>query len=474
MIHCHHFSPPPTADPWWQHTNLRDQKKAIERNFNFFHTMVDSEEDALTSVGAGNGGVTEKTMRMTTRTSSLDDNGSYCFENFPPSDSESASATRDMMLSRRYPQSKAKSLSMKFIKSLSGMCCDNCKKDPFTTAHSNENGEQENNDNHEYDSSVNGELYNLKALQKSLSTISPLVSAPMMLDVSGKEGTTESIIGEYMCFCRFYKVTYNAGILTTLRFSLPCLRVTGSFHDEDMLALVELLLRHGNGALKYISRLDFSIASKEGRHWRNPKLVGFTSHGALALAKALQTTKYIRQVFLQRHRIGPYGSAALFLACRSNPSIEALNLRRCRIGERGAFAFCEIIMGMDPKDRAGQFVTNKSESGLIDVDLSANRIGHQGTIAIEKALERRMAGGSCEPMYVNLEGNLVFPEVSQEFVDAFFLPDLPHLTFLELTDNEWNHARNRSTAQHVWWVSFVGSSSTRELHACHQLWDLHI
>jgi hypothetical protein len=339
---------------------------------------------------------------------------SFCFEDFPSDASDTAS--RDLMamsLHQRPPTTK--SLSMRFIKSLSGLCCENCKSDPFPK---DEHSKLEKDDSFDrtFDS-VNGDLYNLKALQKSLSTISPLVSAPMMLNPPTSSSsnnvvaTTETVIGEYMCFCRFYKVKYNAGILTTLRFSLPCLRVTGPFHDEDMLALVELLLRHGNGALKYISRLDFSIASKEGRHWRNTKLVGFTSHGALALAKALQTTKHVRQVFLQRHRIGPYGSAALFLACRTNPSIEVLNLRRCRIGERGAFAFCEIIMGMNPNHDDKKANKESIGHGLVDVDLSANRIGHQGTAAIEKALEKHMEDGSEERIYVNLEGNLVFPEV---------------------------------------------------------------
>ncbi|KAG7348396.1 hemolysin III family channel protein [Nitzschia inconspicua] len=388
--------------------------------------MVDSESEPLVGDGSDNNKTPASNENaMPSRSSNNGDDGaseSFCFENFPPTSdsSDAASATRDMMsmsLRRRPP--KTRSLSMRFIKSLSGLGCENCQSDPFhELGHSSKDkdGVSSNIGNETTDrtyDSVNGDLYNLKALQRSLSTISPLVSAPMMLSpptASNGVASTETIIGEYMCFCRFYKVTYNAGILTTLRFSLPCMRVTGPFHDEDMLALVEMLLRHGNGALKYISRLDFSIASKEGRHWRNTKLVGFTSHGALALAKALQTTKYVRQVFLPRHRVGPYGAAALFLACRTNPSIEVLNLRRCRIGERGAYAFCEIIMGMNPTD-GGSTDKEGTGHGLVDVDLSANRIGHQGTAAIEKALEKHLVDGNEESIYVNLEGNLVFPEI---------------------------------------------------------------
>jgi len=177
-----------------------------------------------------------------------------------------------------------------------------------------------------------------------------------------------------------------------------------------MLALVELLLRHGNDALKHISRLDFSIASKEGRHIHNKKLLGFTSHGALSLAKALQTTKYIREVFLPRHRIGPYGASVIFLACRQNKTIEDLNLRRCRIGERGALAFCELILDdMIHKTSKDKTAGRK----LFNVNLSANQIGHQGTVAIENLLKERMADDiekRCQ-IFINLDGNLVFPEI---------------------------------------------------------------
>lgn len=364
----------------------------------------------------------------------IDVGESFCFEDLPPTDSSAAAAaTRHMMamslLRRRRPPPKTKSLSMTFIRCLSGLGCEKCRTDPFIHTVDDKGSEESENKSsdkssnnksngdvdaadHTFDS-VNGDCYNLKALQKSLSTISPLVSAPMMLSPPSLDDiSTETILGEYMCFCRFYKVSYNAGVLTTLRFSLPCLRTTGPFHDEDMLALVEMLLRHGNGALKYISRLDFSIASKEGRHWRNTKVVGFTSHGALALAKALQTTQHVRQVFLPRHRVGPYGAAALFLACHNNPIIEVLNMRRCRVGERGAFAFCEIILGSNPNKNGDTIANNeKSGHGLVDVDLSANYIGHIGTSAIERALEKHLDDKQKESIYVNLEGNLVFPEV---------------------------------------------------------------
>lgn len=207
-----------------------------------------------------------------------------------------------------------------------------------------------------------------------------------------------------MCFCRFYRVNYNSGVLTAIRFSSPSIRPSGSFHDNDMLALVELLLRHCNGALKHVYRLDFSLASKEGRNIHNRKLLGFRSHGALALAKALQTTKYVREVILPRHRIGPYGASALFLCCSQNRTIVELNLRRCRIGERGALAFCELIL---------EDMNHNDLGGLINVDLSANQIGHEGTVAIENLLKERMNDSTEQrhQIFVNLDGNLVFPEI---------------------------------------------------------------
>lgn len=338
----------------------------------------------------------------------------------PPS---SVAETASTLASKR-----AKSLSMAFMKSLSGLCCDDCKTDPFNTH--DDTGHKNGSDHDEYGmpgTNVSGDLYNLQSLQGSLLTISPLVSGPMLLEnlesraLSGRTNTVERIIGDYICFCKFYQVQYNSGILTTLRFSLPCLRVSGPFHDTDMLALVELLLRHANGALQFISRLDFTIASKEGRREQSSRL-GFTSHGALALAKALQTTKRIRQVLLPRHRIGPYGASAIFMACQTNPTIQVLNLRRCRIGKRGAFAFCELILGMIP-DGANRIGASDSGEiklrgrdttahGLVDVDLSCNTIGHAGTSAIELALAQYTLNRDRGSMVVNLEGNHVFPEVS--------------------------------------------------------------
>jgi hypothetical protein len=320
-------------------------------------------------------------------------NRSFIFDDdaaIPGALTSSSSRTSNNLHTRSKQHARAKALSMAFMKSLSGLCCQECGRDPIKEEQEDENNNQ-----------TPSELYNLQALQRSSSSISPLVAAPMSLQQNNQK--LEGIIGEYMCLCQFYKVPYNAGILTTLRFSLPSLRVSGSFHDTDMLALVELFLRHSNTRLKFVTRLDFTMASREGKQHKSLKF-GFTSHGALALAKCLQTTQYISQVWLPMHRIGPYGASALFLACNENSSIQALNLRRCRIGERGAFAFCELI---------GNTTTN---NGLQEVDLSSNGIGNSGTVAIERALERRAKHNANAPLFANLEGNLVFPEVSRVVV----------------------------------------------------------
>jgi hypothetical protein len=114
---------------------------------------------------------------------------------------------------------------------------------------------------------------------------------------SGPTYNIESILQEYTAACQIYGCAdrINAGILTTLRFRLPSLRVSGSFFDADMLALAEVLLHHINGALSYIRRLDFSLAAMEGKQFGKK---GIRSHGAYALSKVLQMSLYIEEVFL--------------------------------------------------------------------------------------------------------------------------------------------------------------------------------
>ena len=216
----------------------------------------------------------------------------------------------------------------------------------------------------------------------------------------------ETIIQEYTDACQIYGCAdrINPGVLTTFRFRLPSLRVAGAFFDADMLALVEVLLKHVNGALSYIRRLDFSVAAKEGK---NLGKRGIRSHGAYALSKVLQISLHIEEVFLPKNRIGPYGASAIFCAVKENKALKTLLLRGCRIGERGAFALVsQILMNDDESNKCG----------LKEVDVSANRLGFYGVFAIEKGLrnrrERRLAQGiDDDDILIDLEGNLIFQEV---------------------------------------------------------------
>ena len=121
---------------------------------------------------------------------------------------------------------------------------------------------------------------------------------------NNSNASIETIIQEYTTACQIYGCSnrINAGILTTFRFQLPSLRVSGSFFDSDMLALVEVLLNHVNGALSYIKRLDFSLAAMDGKQFGKK---GIRSHGAYALSKVLQISMHIEEVFLTRNKIGP-------------------------------------------------------------------------------------------------------------------------------------------------------------------------
>ncbi|KAL7430422.1 hypothetical protein ACHAXH_002773 [Discostella pseudostelligera] len=243
--------------------------------------------------------------------------------------------------------------------------------------------------------------------------------------------TIEQILQEYTTYTHTYGCSsrLNAGILTTFRFSLPTLRVSGNFFDADMLALCEVLLRHCNGYLSYIKRLDFTLASKEGRDismaGNNGRYYGnnmgggagggggkkgVRSHGAYALSKVLTISQHIEEVYLNGNRIGSYGSSAIFTAASQNTKLRTLLLRGCRIGERGAMSF------------AHQICAEGSKSGLREVDLSACRIGFRGCYVIEEMLKKKREGMEQDEdggggkddddlMMVDLEGNLVFQEV---------------------------------------------------------------
>jgi hemolysin III len=234
----------------------------------------------------------------------------------------------------------------------------------------------------------------------------------------------EHILVEYAAACRVYGTHHrvNPGVLAAIRFSLPTLRVSGGFFDADMLALAEVLLRHVNGPLRHVRRLDFTVAGREGREWGGHGRFGgggsgkkgIRSHGAYALSRVLAVSENVEEVRLAGNRIGPYGSSAIFEAASRNPRLRTLSLRGCRIGERGALAFVDRIL---VDGRGG------GRSGLAEVDLSACRMGYRGCLAIEEGLKRgRDMGGPCGGsssssssggvmIVVDMEGNMIFQEV---------------------------------------------------------------
>lgn len=296
-------------------------------------------------------------------------------------------------------------LSMQLMKPFAGlmMSCPDCGSHSWPPRHwvhtsleSEEEGEEDShrllNLHKKYDDVFAKSPHSPRPHAPSMS---PMVVAPMMHNPSSTT-QLEQLLCDYSTACNLYGCPMNAGVLTALRFSLPCLRATGEFHDVDMLALVEVLLQHGNTILSYIRRLDFSIASKEGRRRDQPKR-GFRSHGALALAKVLQKSQYIQEVFLQRNPIGPFGASALFWAAAENKTLRRLHMRRCRLMEQGGLAFAEMI-------------ASNRECGLTDVDLSANYMGFRASVAIEQQLAKRDDTFE-EVLVVDLEGNLVFQEI---------------------------------------------------------------
>lgn len=230
-----------------------------------------------------------------------------------------------------------------------------------------------------------------------------------------------------MAACRFYGCgdRINAGVLTTLRFSLPALRVSADFYNADMLALCEVLLHHANGALSYIRRLDFSLSGLEASSSSSssprgnaPATGGLTSHGALTLSKVLHVAKYIQEVNLRRNNIGPFGASAIFLACFENAysGVCKINMRRCRVGARGALVLAELLSRHH--DNTMMIDDNKSSTTptsvlrpltLREIDLSSNYIGVQGCVEVERALRQRAR--HHEQISINLEGNLVFSEI---------------------------------------------------------------
>ena len=219
--------------------------------------------------------------------------------------------------------------------------------------------------------------------------------------------TYQELIRQYNEFCDLYNCPPNAGILVAIRFRLPTLRVSSgdSFHDADVLALVELLLHNDNcnRAMSYIRRLDFSVANAK-RYGRRFK--GFGSHGAFALSKVIQKSQYLEELFMSRNRIGPYGAAAIFLAASTNTKLRTIVMRKCQISSQGALAFTQHIL-------CGQIqISDKRQCGLKQVDLSCNRMGHIGIKIIQDSQKLHNANvQEHNQIEIDLDGNLVFQEI---------------------------------------------------------------
>ncbi len=237
----------------------------------------------------------------------------------------------------------------------------------------------------------------------TLNTATPTSSTTL----ANTDVTIEQLLHEYTTACTIFGChnRINPGVLTTLRYQLPTLRVSGNFFDADMLALSEILLRHCNGALKYITRLDFSIAAKEGKSSSfgggsgNGKR-GFRSHGAYSLAKVLGMSEYIEEVYLMGNRVGPFGASAIFSSVGRNDRtvLKVLLMRGCRIGERGALSFVSDLLEANDnsilshdsiEDEINSKNHKKKKKGIVleEVDFSANRIGFRGCYEIERALK---------------------------------------------------------------------------------------
>lgn len=275
-------------------------------------------------------------------------------------------------------------LSMRIIKPFYALCCQCCNQhisqshppNPHTV-NSDVNKEDEATAN---DPTPSESSSSIRALQGSI--------------LNNPNHEIAALLQEFMSMTQVYgSLQANSGILTTIRFSLPTLRVSAHFHDVDMLALSDFLLKHCNGALSHITRLDFSVAPRSGKLYG---MKGIQSHGAIALSRVLASSKHIKEVYLQRNRIGPYGAEAIFLAVARNPFIKTLIMRRCCVGERGAVAFAQII--------GSSYIC-----GLQEVDLSVNKMGFKGVLAIEEMLvEKQRQGRKFE---MDIEGNLVLQEV---------------------------------------------------------------
>ena len=298
----------------------------------------------------------------------------------------------------------------------------------------------------------------------------------------------ERILLDYHHLCQFYGCNTDMGVLTTIRYTLSTLRIASSnFHDGHMLSICDLFMKYGNGPLSYIQHFDFSrtrnrnynhssstaniffperspfyvvptlpypaslmsssaTSSSSSSAFRKAMNTGFGSHGAIALAKWIQVSKYMTELYIDRNPIGPYGASVIFLACTMNTSLTKLSARRCHVNERGAMMFVKTIVAhqqhqleslllpphQNEPPRNDQSTTTSTTTTCCQlemVDLSANRIGYRGSIAIDVAMNQlhtsyaqlllhQQQQQQQQPtlklprlLQLDMEGNLVLQEV---------------------------------------------------------------
>ncbi|XP_023022839.2 uncharacterized protein isoform X1 [Leptinotarsa decemlineata] len=103
----------------------------------------------------------------------------------------------------------------------------------------------------------------------------------------------------------------------------------------------------------------------------NLKFYGLTAKQMRALTECLKGNSYIETLILQDNWLDPYMTGLVTSMLEENSVLRVLNLRECRIGEKGAEKLNEALSG-------SQF--------LIELDLSFNDLGDVGLQYLEKGL----------------------------------------------------------------------------------------
>lgn len=374
-------------------------------------------------------------------------------------------------------------LSMRLLRCMGGVGFCNCNRSSRSAAAADgfsggeyydiavpNNNNKSRNSSRGYSPLGDGEYCGVIGLNTNWDVSTPGTINNQQVAASSAMAVLEDVLADYRLLCQFYQCEngVNAGVMTSLRYSLPHVRVSVGFGDADMLALADLLLKYGGGGgnpitssetkgpnnnpqyspLQHIRRLDFTPPNLRNNN-------GLTSHGAFALSKVFQTSTHIQHVVLDRNRIGPTGAAAIFHACSNNnnnnnntnhhSALEQLSMRRCSIGERGGLAFAKYVLA-------------SQATRLVSVDLSANNIGYHGCIAIERAalvretLVQQSESTGYKAISLDLDGNLVFQEIMNSVTHGLGVL----LAFVG--SHAMSTAVQHQSARHVWSCGIYSTS----------------